>query len=89
MDCLSECLMCGFSVAYVLTGGVGPCGPTRDVPGIVRLIHRPGSWLAGLLVPDNSPLHLLMSLAATTVLLSLLAYTVLWRLHERNEKALP
>jgi hypothetical protein len=84
-----ECFLCGFSVVYILTGGVGPCGPTREVPSFVRLIHQPGSWLAGLLVGDSNALDFLLSLATTTVMLGVLAYIALRVLGERTEKTSP
>ena len=81
-----EIFLCGFSVVYILTGGVGPCGPTRDVPGFIRLLHQPGSWLAGLLAGESNAFHFLLSLFATTVVFSGLAYIALRLLHERTAK---
>jgi len=82
-----ELFLCGFSVVYILTGGFGPCGPARDVPGFVRLFHQPGSWVAGLLVAESKGLHFLLSLAATTMMFSVLAYIALRILHEGTGRA--
>jgi hypothetical protein len=82
-----EFVLCAVSMAYVLSGGFGPCGPTRDVPGFVRVIHRPGFWLAGALAEDSSPGYLLVCLATTTVMLSVLAYTVLRVMRNGNAQS--
>ncbi len=83
---LIECLLCGFSVIYVLTGGFGPCGPARDVPGFVRLVHLPGSWVSGLLSEGGGAIQLPVCLATTTAVLSVMAYIVLRFLHGPQRK---
>ena len=80
---LVECLLCGFSVPYVLTGGFGPCGPTRDVPGFVRFVHLPGSWLSRLF---SGPMQFVVCIATTTAMLSGLAYILLRLLDKPDEK---
>lgn len=72
-----EFILCVISVISVLTGGIGPCGPTRDVPGFVSIIHQPGFWISGLLVGDYNLLNLPLAVVFTTVFLSLLAFVVL------------
>ena len=81
-----ESVLCGISVVSVLSGGFGPCGPTGDVSGFVRVIRQPGFWLSGCLVEDSSPMYLVLSVAATTMMLSILAYIILRVVHKRNRK---
>jgi hypothetical protein len=82
-----EAALCVLSVVCVLAGGVGPRGPTGDPPAFVRVIHQPGFWIAGLLVGDSSLSYLILSVAVTTLFLSVLAYFALRILHERHKKA--
>jgi hypothetical protein len=72
-----ETALCVISVVSVLAGGVGPCGPTGDAPIFVRVIHQPGTWLAGLLVEDSNPSYLPLIVILTTLLLSGLAFILL------------
>jgi hypothetical protein len=81
---LVESALCVVSVACVLAGGFGPCGPTGDAPGFVRLIHQPGFWAAGFFVQDSSPMYLALSVIFTTAILSGLAFVVLKILNQRR-----
>jgi hypothetical protein len=72
-----ESVLCVIALISVFAGGVGPCGPSGNAPAFVRIIHQPGFLLAGLFVEDSSPLYLLLTVASTAVLLSILAYIVL------------
>jgi hypothetical protein len=77
------------SVVAVLAGGIGPCGLTGDAPGLVRMIHQPGFWLARFLVKDSSPAYLPSAMLITTVFLSMAAFIVLKFRGERNELRSP
>ena len=83
---ITETVLCGISVASVLAGGFGPCGPTGNAPGFVRVIHQPAFWASGFVVEDSSPIYLILSIVLTTVMLSALAYVVLKILRERHKK---
>lgn len=72
-----EPALCVIAVVFVLAGGFGPCGPSGDVPGFIKVIHQPGFWLSGLLVEDSTPSYLLLSVMITTVLLSIAAFIIL------------
>jgi hypothetical protein len=65
------------AVVSVLAGGIGPCGPTGDVPLAVSLIHKPGAWMAGLLVGRYSLMNDLLTITLTTMLLSAASYAVI------------
>lgn len=80
-----ESALCVISVASVLAGGVGPCGPTGNAPAFVSVIHQPGFWLAGFFVEDSSPLYLPLAVAVTAVLLSVVAFIIL-RFNARRER---
>ena len=82
----TEAALCVISAVSVLAGGIGPCGPTGDVPIFVSVIHQPGFWLSGCLVEDSSPLYLVLSVVVTTVMLCVLAYIALRISHERHKK---
>jgi hypothetical protein len=69
-----EFVLCVITVVSVLSGGIGPCGPTGDVPIFVSVVHQPGFWLSGCLVADSSPMYIVLSVAVTTVLLSIVSY---------------
>jgi hypothetical protein len=84
-----ETVLCVISVVSVLTGGFGPCGPTGDAPVFVRVIHQPGTWLAGLSVEDSDPSYLPLIVLITTIFLSILAYIFLRFGFGRNEIQLP
>jgi hypothetical protein len=62
------------AVVSVLAGGIGPCGPTGNVPFVVSFVHRPGGWMAGLLAEEYSPMHGLLTIVLTTMILSAVAY---------------
>jgi hypothetical protein len=65
------------AVVSILCGGIGPCGPTGNVPIPISAIHQPGFWISGYLVGDSSPSYLLLAVAITVTLLSIPAYFVL------------
>jgi hypothetical protein len=73
----TEATLCAISVVSVLARGFGPCGPTGDTPGFVRVIHQPALWLASLLVEDSSVSYLPLAVGITTVFLSIFAFMML------------
>jgi hypothetical protein len=77
IGCAIEATLCAISVVSVLARGFGPCGPTGDTPGFVRVIHQPGLWLAGSLVEDSSLSYLLLAVGITAVFLSVFAFMML------------
>ena len=84
-----ESALCVVAVVSVLAGGFGPCGPSGDAPGFVRVIHQPGFWLAGLLVGDYNLISIPLAVVVTTVLLSVLAFIVLRLVGGRSETPRP
>lgn len=72
-----ESALCVVAVVSVLAGGFGPCGPTGDVPGFVRVIHQPGFWVSSVLVGDYNLISVPLAVMVTTVLLSVVAFVVL------------
>jgi len=72
-----EAVLCVIAVVSVLAGGFGPCGPSGDAPGFVRVIHQPGFWLSSILVGDDNLISIPLAVMVTTVLLSILAFIVL------------
>jgi hypothetical protein len=67
---LIELALCGASVVYVLSGGFGPCGPSRDVPPLVQFIHQPGLLFAAQIAEEGSFGYLVCGMFITTLLLT-------------------
>src|SRR5437899_10084417 len=67
---LIELVLCGASVIYVLSGGFGPCGPSRDIPAFVQFIHEPGFLFAAQITEKGSFGYLVCGLFITTLLLT-------------------
>ena len=84
-----EVALCATVVISAFTGGIGPCGPTGNAAAFVAVIHQPGFLLAGLLVENSSPLYLLLAVAITAVLLSVLAFIILKFGIRRKEVSIP
>jgi hypothetical protein len=82
----AETVLGTVTLVSILCGGIGPCGPTGNIPIPISAIHQPGFWISGYLVEDSSPLYLPLAVAITGTLLSVLAYFVL-RFFLREKKA--
>jgi uncharacterized RDD family membrane protein YckC len=62
--------------AFIISGGVGPCGPVSDVSGFVLAVHEPGFSLLNAVHIGESPGMILLP-AAYAVFWTGLAFFVL------------
>jgi hypothetical protein len=81
-----EAVLGVFAFVSVLCGGIGPCGPTGDVPFVVLAIHQPGFWISHLLVEDSSPMYLVLSIVATAAMLGIISFIIITVFRISHEK---
>src|SRR5580700_2085814 len=77
VGCGVEALLCGVGLVSILTGGVGPCGPTGTFPWWLVLVHRPGIWFSNIVPEEHWFLRFTIMIVTTTTVLSVIASVVI------------
>ena len=81
-----EITLCAVAVILIITGGMGPCGPSGDFPAWLTAAHVPGVFVSSLVFPDPTLLRLPIIVVITAAQFSLIAWFAFWAARESRRQ---